>query len=59
MEILHPNARHMLHKRHDGKFMVWNKSEADYSFTILDDQVLSYKFPGCSSPPLGLLLKLL
>ena len=50
---------HMLHKRHDGKFMVWNISEVDYNFATLDDQVLTYKFPGCPSPPLGLLLKLL
>ena len=50
---------HMLRKRHDGKFMMWNISEVDYNFAILDDQVLSYKFPGCPSPPLGLLLKLL
>ena len=50
---------HLLHKRHDGKYMVWNLSEVDYDNTILDEQVLTFSFPGSPSPPLGLLLKLL
>ena len=39
--------------------MVWNLSEVEYDASVLDDQVLVYKFPGSPSPPLGLLLKLL
>jgi tensin len=39
--------------------MVWNLSELEYDVDILDDQVLTYSFPGSPSPPLGLLLKLL
>jgi tensin len=31
----------------------------DYDIDILDDQVLTFSFPGSPSPPLGLLLKLL
>lgn len=31
----------------------------EYDASVLDDQVLVYKFPGSPSPPLGLLLKLL
>jgi C2 domain of PTEN tumour-suppressor protein len=31
----------------------------DYEVEILDDQVLTFSFPGSPSPPLGLLLKLL
>ena len=50
---------HMLRKRHGGHYMVWNLSEVDYDAYMLDDMVLSYKFPGSPSPPLGLLLKLL
>jgi tensin len=50
---------HLLQKRHEGRFMVWNLSEVEYDYSMLDDQVLAYKFPGSPSPPLGLLLKLL
>ena len=50
---------HLLQKRHGGRYMVWNLSEVEYDTSILDDQVLVYKFPGSPSPPLGLLLKLL
>lgn len=39
--------------------MVWNLSEVDYDQTILNDQVLTFSFPGSPSPPLGLMLKLL
>eukprot|EP01082_Thalassiosira_pseudonana_P006568 g5858.t1 g5858 contig20:305499-308161(-) len=50
---------HLLQKRHGGRYMVWNLSEVEYESSVLDDQVLVYKFPGSPSPPLGLLLKLL
>ena len=50
---------HLLQKRHGGRYMVWNLSEVEYDTSVLDDQVLVYKFPGSPSPPLGLLLKLL
>lgn len=50
---------HLLNRRHDGRYMVWNLSEVDYDVEILDDQVLTFSFPGSPSPPLGLLLKLL
>jgi tensin len=49
----------LLHKRHGGRYMVWNLSEVEYDVSILDDQVLLFSFPGSPSPPLGLLLKLL
>jgi protein-tyrosine phosphatase len=50
---------HLLQRRHNGRFLVWNLSEVDYDVSILDDQVLTFSFPGSPSPPLGLLLKLL
>jgi protein-tyrosine phosphatase len=50
---------HLLKKRHDGRFLVWNLSEVEYDVSVLDDQVLTFSFPGSPSPPLGLLLKLL
>lgn len=50
---------HLLHKRHGGRFMIWNLSEVEYDLSIMDDQVLLFSFPGSPSPPLGLLLKLL
>lgn len=50
---------HLLQRRHDGRFMVWNLSEMEYDASVLDDQVLAFSFPGSPSPPLGLLLKLL
>mmetsp|Transcript_29443 Transcript_29443/g.80884 ORF Transcript_29443/g.80884 Transcript_29443/m.80884 type:complete len:860 (-) Transcript_29443:112-2691(-) len=52
----------LLHKRHAGRFLVWNLSEVEYdeaAALYLDHQVLNYSFPGSPSPPLGLLLKLL
>ncbi|CAJ1927060.1 unnamed protein product [Cylindrotheca closterium] len=50
---------HMLARRHDGRFLVYNLSEVDYETSVLDDQVLTFSFPGSPAPPLGLLLKLL
>jgi hypothetical protein len=50
---------HLLNRRHDGRFLVWNLSEVEYDNSVLDDQVLTFSFPGSPSPPLGLLLKLL
>jgi tensin len=50
---------HLLSRRHDGRFLVWNLSEVEYDISVLDDQVLTFSFPGSPSPPLGLLLKLL
>jgi protein-tyrosine phosphatase len=50
---------HLLNRRHDGRFLVWNLSEIEYDIDILDDQVLTFSFPGSPSPPLGQLLKLL
>jgi hypothetical protein len=50
---------HLLNRRHDGRFLVWNLSEVGYDISILDNQVLTFSFPGSPSPPLGLLLKLL
>ena len=50
---------HLLQRRHGGRYMVWNLSEVEYDASVLEDQVLVYKFPGSPSPPLGLLLKLL
>ena len=50
---------HLLHRRHDGRYLVWNLSEMEYEISILNDQVLTFSFPGSPSPPLGLLLKIL
>mmetsp|Transcript_27971 Transcript_27971/g.34507 ORF Transcript_27971/g.34507 Transcript_27971/m.34507 type:complete len:800 (-) Transcript_27971:148-2547(-) len=50
---------HLLQKRHGGKFMIWNVSELEYDYSILEDQVMTFQFPGSPSPPLGLLLKIL
>lgn len=49
----------LLHKRHGGRYMVWNLSEVEYDVSMFDNQVLLFSFPGSPSPPLGLLLKLL
>lgn len=50
---------HLLQKRHRGKYMVWNLSELGYDYSVLDDQVMTFEFPGSPSPPLGLLMKIL
>eukprot|EP01083_Nonionella_stella_P007289 21089_1 len=39
--------------------MVWNLSELEYDYSVLDDQVMTFEFPGSPSPPLGLLMKIL
>lgn len=50
---------HILEKRHSGKYMIWNLSEVDYDTTLLDDNVLTFSFPGSPAPPLGLWIKIL
>jgi len=50
---------HLLENRHSGKFMVWNLSEVEYDTSILENQVLTFHFPGGPAPLLGLMLKLL
>ena len=50
---------HLLQKRHGGKFMIWNLSELEYDYSLLNDQVMTFNFPGSPSPPLGLMLKIL
>jgi protein-tyrosine phosphatase len=50
---------HLLQRRHDGRFLIFNLSEVEYDVEILNDQVMMFSFPGSPSPPLGLLLKLL
>uniref|UniRef100_A0A7S1BY77 Phosphatidylinositol-3,4,5-trisphosphate 3-phosphatase n=1 Tax=Corethron hystrix TaxID=216773 RepID=A0A7S1BY77_9STRA len=52
-------ARFLKRRHGEGRYMVWNLSELDYDTRLLDDNVLTYKFPGHPSPPLGLLVKLL
>jgi len=43
---------HLLQRRHDGRFLVWNLSEMEYATSVLDDQVMTFSFPGSPSPPL-------
>ena len=50
---------HLLQKRHNGKYMVWNLSELEYDYSVLDDQVMTFEFPGSPSPPLGMWMKIL
>lgn len=47
-----------LNKKHTGHYMVWNVSEEVYDYSLFNDQVLEYKFPGHPAPPLGLLFKI-
>lgn len=47
-----------LRRRHAGHFMIWNISEEGYNYSLFNDQVLEYKFPGHPAPPLGLLFKI-
>eukprot|EP00592_Proboscia_alata_P025291 CAMPEP_0194443790 /NCGR_PEP_ID=MMETSP0176-20130528/126906_1 /TAXON_ID=216777 /ORGANISM="Proboscia alata, Strain PI-D3" /LENGTH=975 /DNA_ID=CAMNT_0039270085 /DNA_START=542 /DNA_END=3469 /DNA_ORIENTATION=- len=49
----------LLEKRHGDQYMVWNLSEMEYDYGRMNNQVLTYQFPGSPSPPLGMLLKLL
>ncbi|GFH52596.1 hypothetical protein CTEN210_09072 [Chaetoceros tenuissimus] len=50
---------HLLEKRHNGKFMIWNLSELEYDYSVFEDQVMTFEFPGSPSPPLGLMMKIL
>jgi hypothetical protein len=43
---------------HEGRFMIWNISEESYDYSLFNDQVLEYKFPGHPAPPLGMLFKI-
>lgn len=47
-----------LNRKHAGHFMVWNISEEGYDYSLFENQVLEYKFPGHPAPPLGLLFKI-
>lgn len=47
-----------LNRKHAGHFMVWNISEESYDYSLFENQVLEYKFPGHPAPPLGLLFKI-
>jgi protein-tyrosine phosphatase len=47
-----------LKEKHRGHFMIWNVSEDPYDYSLFENQVLEYKFPGHPSPPLGLLFKI-
>jgi len=40
---------------HWQRFMVWNISDASYSTSPFDDQVISFSFPGQPTPPLEVL----
>ena len=40
---------HLLQRRHDGRYLVWNLSEVDYDISVLDEQVLTFTFPGSPS----------
>lgn len=46
-----------LARRHGGHFMIWNISEETYDYSLFENQVLEFKFPGHPAPPLGLLIK--
>jgi protein-tyrosine phosphatase len=42
-----------LHKNYPDRFMIWNLSEKSYDYSLLDNQVIEFKFPGYPSPPLN------
>lgn len=50
---------HLFKKRHGDRYMIWNLSELEYDTAIMDDQVLTFKFPGSPAPPLGLIIRIL
>ncbi|CAM9847808.1 unnamed protein product [Ectocarpus sp. 12 AP-2014] len=48
----------LLRSRHAGHYMVWNVSEEGYDYSLFQDQVLEFRFPGHPAPPLGMLFKM-
>jgi len=50
---------HLFKKRHGDRYMIWNLSELEYDTAVMDDQVLTFKFPGSPAPPLGLIIRIL
>ncbi|CAM9186351.1 unnamed protein product [Scytosiphon promiscuus] len=48
----------LLRSRHSGHYMVWNVSEEGYDYSLFQDQVLEFRFPGHPAPPLGMLFKM-
>lgn len=47
-----------LSEHHKEHYMIWNISEEAYDYSVLENAVLDYKFPGHPAPPLGLMFKL-
>jgi tensin len=41
-----------LKKQHPEQFMVWNLSDRTYNYSLFDNQVIEFKFPGYPAPPL-------
>ena len=52
------SVAHVLNENHKGKYMIWNLSEEPYDYSLFDDAVLEFKFPGHPAPPLSLLFKI-
>lgn len=47
-----------LETHHKGHYLVLNISEESYDYSLFDNQVLEYHFPGHPAPPLGVLFKI-
>ena len=45
-------------RRHLGHYLIVNISEEAYDYSLFDNQVVEYKFPGHPAPPLGLLFQI-
>mmetsp|Transcript_46 Transcript_46/g.65 ORF Transcript_46/g.65 Transcript_46/m.65 type:complete len:690 (+) Transcript_46:1-2070(+) len=47
-----------LNQMYGDRFMVYNISEEKYDYSVFNDQVLEFNFPGHPAPPLGLLFRI-
>ena len=49
------NMSHYFKKKLTGRFMIINLSENTYDYSLFEDQVLEFRFPGYPAPPLDTL----
>lgn len=47
-----------LEANHKGHYMICNISEESYDYSLFENQVLEYRFPGHPAPPLGVMFKI-
>lgn len=54
-----PKLRKWIEATHNGRaYVVWNLSGESYDYTVLQDNVVEYQFPGFPAPPVNTLIEM-